>query len=462
MSELTTQGRKRIAEGNFALPGRRYPIHDRAHARNALARIAQHGTATEKKQVQAAVHSKFPGIGDEKTAGMEKEAVLPFLIPAAAAAIPFLGLLRHNPEGRYNVGGQQFNTFEDLQAAAQPGDVLFSGPLGKSNESFLTSGPGGMALDFGHTDILYKTPQGKTEGVFVPMKMNPLEKGFAIKPPEGQAGPPTLPSHSFALLRPTATPEQRARLGTELANYGAASHEFRKHLDAELRNLFPGPLQPGDTEAIQDLSRLFRRNFVSNADIPTTAAAQLVGVNPSLNPTTDPTTSRYHEILGKLKDPQSYAKELVGKVDWTKDPTTYESQIKALANECAMGRCSTPVAHFIQEHAGGLKVDKPLDLVAPRDVLYAKGLQPVGYHIPGLPAGAKPPGYLRDPELQLRGLLGLGLGGAAAAGYGLYRSLFRPPWYQTAWRSLKAGNYGRALKAVKEGAMLALKKLGLA
>lgn len=167
MSELTTQGRKRIAEGNFALPGRRYPIHDKAHARNALARIAQHGTAAEKKQVQAAVHSKFPDIGDEKTAGMQKEAVLPFLIPAAAAAVPFLGLLRHNPEGRYNVGGQQFNTFEDLQAAAQPGDVLFSGPLGKSNESFLTGGSSsGMALDFGHTDILYKTPQGKTEGVF--------------------------------------------------------------------------------------------------------------------------------------------------------------------------------------------------------------------------------------------------------------------------------------------------------
>lgn len=68
MSELTSKGRSHIAAGNFALPGRRYPIHDKAHARNALARVAQHGTAAEKKTVRAAVHSKFPGIGDEKTA----------------------------------------------------------------------------------------------------------------------------------------------------------------------------------------------------------------------------------------------------------------------------------------------------------------------------------------------------------------------------------------------------------
>lgn len=31
MARLTTRGRKRVKEGNFALPGRRYPIHDRSH-----------------------------------------------------------------------------------------------------------------------------------------------------------------------------------------------------------------------------------------------------------------------------------------------------------------------------------------------------------------------------------------------------------------------------------------------
>jgi len=61
-NELTTSARKRISTGNFALPGRRYPIHDEAHARNALARVAQYGTSSEKKQVRSAVASKYPGI----------------------------------------------------------------------------------------------------------------------------------------------------------------------------------------------------------------------------------------------------------------------------------------------------------------------------------------------------------------------------------------------------------------
>lgn len=63
MAELTAAGRKRIAPGNFALPGERYPIHDEAHARNALARVSQYGTPEEKAKVRAAVHRKYPGIG---------------------------------------------------------------------------------------------------------------------------------------------------------------------------------------------------------------------------------------------------------------------------------------------------------------------------------------------------------------------------------------------------------------
>jgi hypothetical protein len=62
MAVLTAKGRKRIAPGNFALPGGRYPIHDAAHARNALARVSQHGTAAEQQKVKAAVRRKYPGI----------------------------------------------------------------------------------------------------------------------------------------------------------------------------------------------------------------------------------------------------------------------------------------------------------------------------------------------------------------------------------------------------------------
>ncbi len=62
-SELTSKGRKHIKGSNFALPGRRYPIHDKAHARNALARVSQLGSAEEKAQVRSAVAQKWPGIG---------------------------------------------------------------------------------------------------------------------------------------------------------------------------------------------------------------------------------------------------------------------------------------------------------------------------------------------------------------------------------------------------------------
>lgn len=60
---LTAKSRAKLPSKAFALPGGRYPIEDKAHARNALARVSQHGTAAEKAEVRAAVHHKFPGIG---------------------------------------------------------------------------------------------------------------------------------------------------------------------------------------------------------------------------------------------------------------------------------------------------------------------------------------------------------------------------------------------------------------
>ncbi|KQU68902.1 DUF6582 domain-containing protein [Phycicoccus sp. Root101] len=55
--------RKKLKESSFALPEqRKYPIPDIEHARNALARVAQHGTAEEKKQVRSAVEKKYPSL----------------------------------------------------------------------------------------------------------------------------------------------------------------------------------------------------------------------------------------------------------------------------------------------------------------------------------------------------------------------------------------------------------------
>lgn len=63
MAKLTTKARKEIPGGEFALPGRRYPIEDKSHARNALARVSQHGDSAEKATVRRRVKAKYPGIG---------------------------------------------------------------------------------------------------------------------------------------------------------------------------------------------------------------------------------------------------------------------------------------------------------------------------------------------------------------------------------------------------------------
>lgn len=62
MSKLTPKGRAAIPSKDFAVPGRKYPIEDAAHARDALARVAQHGNQREKAEVRAMVHKKFPDI----------------------------------------------------------------------------------------------------------------------------------------------------------------------------------------------------------------------------------------------------------------------------------------------------------------------------------------------------------------------------------------------------------------
>lgn len=63
MVKLNARKRKRISSKQFAIPSKRkYPIHDKSHARNALARVSQHGTAHEKRRVRAAVRRKYPSL----------------------------------------------------------------------------------------------------------------------------------------------------------------------------------------------------------------------------------------------------------------------------------------------------------------------------------------------------------------------------------------------------------------
>ena len=72
MAKLSESARAKLPKSDFAIPEKRaYPIHDRPHARNALARVSAFGSPSEKKRVRKAVHAKFPDIG-EGTRSMER------------------------------------------------------------------------------------------------------------------------------------------------------------------------------------------------------------------------------------------------------------------------------------------------------------------------------------------------------------------------------------------------------
>jgi hypothetical protein len=63
MAKLTSKQRDRMSKSTFAIPSRRaYPIPDKPHAIQALARVAQHGTPAEKRQVRTAVTKRYPSL----------------------------------------------------------------------------------------------------------------------------------------------------------------------------------------------------------------------------------------------------------------------------------------------------------------------------------------------------------------------------------------------------------------
>ncbi len=67
MSKLTMRMRKSLPKADFAIKKNApasgsYPIPDASHARNALARVSQFGSAGEKSKVRGAVRRKFGSI----------------------------------------------------------------------------------------------------------------------------------------------------------------------------------------------------------------------------------------------------------------------------------------------------------------------------------------------------------------------------------------------------------------
>ncbi|MFJ4637601.1 hypothetical protein ACIP69_18505 [Streptomyces hygroscopicus] len=64
MAKLSSKKRKQLPKNSFALPGKRkYAVDTKARARNALARVQQHGSPAEKKAVRAKVRARYSSIG---------------------------------------------------------------------------------------------------------------------------------------------------------------------------------------------------------------------------------------------------------------------------------------------------------------------------------------------------------------------------------------------------------------
>jgi len=61
LTKLTAKARNAISAKDFAGPDKSFPVEDKSHARNALARVANKSPALKAK-VRAKVKAKFPGI----------------------------------------------------------------------------------------------------------------------------------------------------------------------------------------------------------------------------------------------------------------------------------------------------------------------------------------------------------------------------------------------------------------
>lgn len=62
MAKLSAKTRNKLPGSAFAGPDRSFPINDPGHARNALARAAQHASPELQAKIKAKVQRKFPSI----------------------------------------------------------------------------------------------------------------------------------------------------------------------------------------------------------------------------------------------------------------------------------------------------------------------------------------------------------------------------------------------------------------
>jgi len=118
--KLTTRGRKQIKKSNFAIPSKApgsgsYPIHDISHARNALARVAQHGSPTEKETVKSAVYKNYPELKKRKDEAM---SIFDGIVGKNSSRSIFDGMVEHNSTksifDSIIESGQSKSVFDDI------------------------------------------------------------------------------------------------------------------------------------------------------------------------------------------------------------------------------------------------------------------------------------------------------------------------------------------------------------
>jgi hypothetical protein len=118
-AELQAGQREEIKGQNFAVKPKggdpKYPIHDAAHARNALTRVRQFGTPAEKAQVFAAITKKYPALATRSDVIPEKQQ---------AKAEKRLGLPRGGESQKQEAPKQKLSAMNPLHAANYWGDHI--------------------------------------------------------------------------------------------------------------------------------------------------------------------------------------------------------------------------------------------------------------------------------------------------------------------------------------------------
>lgn len=113
LSTLTSKERKALPKSSFVYPSEeRYPVHDIAHARNALARVAQNGSPEEQAKVRSTVYRLYPELKKNKETSTKMSD------PLKVASAKRLGLSESNnyspPGGHMTLLAMSEETMERL------------------------------------------------------------------------------------------------------------------------------------------------------------------------------------------------------------------------------------------------------------------------------------------------------------------------------------------------------------